>query len=258
MKDILRNTALKLSYDGTNYHGWQSQKEDVNVCDTLRKAVYDLTGERVKILGCGRTDAGVHAEYYVANFRSQAKIPAKSIPVALNAHLPDDISCLAALDVPEDFHAINSCIKKEYTYRIYCDPLRSPFHRDRAWHYPHGLDMEKVRQGAKRLVGRQDFAAMKTNVRSLLDVPRSTVRTVHYVDASEKDGIIEIKVCADGFLYNMVRTIVGTLVYVSEGKIKSEDIPLILENGDRTRAGPTAPACGLYMTRVWYGGGVEF
>ncbi|MBR5381363.1 MAG: tRNA pseudouridine synthase A, partial [Oscillospiraceae bacterium] len=168
-----RNIALRLSYDGTRYHGWQVQKEDATVCGTVEQTLSKLLGCETKVTGCGRTDAGVHAERYCANFFSDTTIPADRLPYAINSLLPDDIVVSAAVDVPEDFNAILSCVKKEYTYRIYNSRIRDPFWRDRAYFYPSPLNVAVMEQAAAAFVGTHDFAA----VRSVGTETKTTVRT---------------------------------------------------------------------------------
>lgn len=244
----MKNIALSLMYEGTNYHGWQVQKNDVTVAGTLEKAVAKVVGHKASITGCGRTDAGVHAKRYVANFRTDSRIPVDRLPYALNTHLPNDISVLSAVEVPDSFNSIGSCIKKEYTYLIYNHSIRDPFHVNRAWLYPKHLDENLMRQAAQGFVGTHDFAA----VRSVGTDVKSTVRTVYYYDVEREGHIIKLRVCANGFLYNMARAMAGTLVYVAEGKIDPDGIGQLLDTGDRRLAGPTVPAGGLYMTNIWY------
>ena len=229
----MRNIALILMYNGAAYHGWQVQKTESSVAQTLERGLSMVCGEPVKLTGCGRTDAGVHAEHYVANFRTGSRIPVDRLPFAANTHIPEDIVVKAAYEVAEDFNAIGSCIRKEYTYRIYNSRIKNPFYVDRA---------------ARMFEGTHDFAA----VRSVGTNVRSTVRTIHYCRVSRSGELLELKVCANGFLYNMVRAITGTVLYAAEGKLAPEDIPAILDSGNRTLAGPTAPPGGLYLTRVWY------
>lgn len=245
---MTRNIALKLMYVGTAYHGWQVQKRDVTVAETLEKALATVVCHPVKLTGAGRTDAGVHAETYIANFRTASSIPCDRIPLAVNTRLPDDIVVVKATEVSEGFNAIGSCLKKEYTYRIYNSRIRNAFYVDRAWFYPKPLDEAVMQAAADRFVGTHDFAA----VRSVGTNVRSTVRTIYYCRVERRGELLELKVCANGFLYNMVRAITGTVLYAAEGKLRPEDIPEILDSGNRTLAGPTAPPGGLYLTRVWY------
>ena len=243
-----RNIALKIMYNGSAYHGWQVQKNAVTVAETLEKALSTVVCHSVKCTGAGRTDAGVHAETYIANFRTTSTIPLDKLPLAVNTRLPNDIVVVKATQVPMEFNAIGSCIKKEYTYRIYNTRLGNPFYVDRAWFYPRHLDEKIMQRAADQFVGTHDFRA----VRSVGTETKTTVRTVYYFDITREGDMIECKVCANGFLYNMVRAMVGTVVYAAEGKLAPEDIPAILESGNRTLAGPTVPPGGLYMTKLWY------
>ena len=184
----------------------------------------------------------------MANFRTTSTIPCDRIPLAVNSRLPGDIVVTKATAVPEDFNAIGSCLKKEYTYRIYNSRIRNAFLVDRVWFYPKHLDEQVMHQAAQHFVGTHDFAC----VRSVGTETKTTVRTVHYFEITRQDQLISCRVCADGFLYNMVRAMVGTCVYASEGKLSPDDIPALLEGRNRTDAGPTAPPQGLYMTNLWY------
>ncbi len=248
----LRTVALRLSYDGSRYHGWQVQKTEPTVGETLEKALTELCGERIHVVGCGRTDAGVHARTYCASFRTRSRIPADRLPLAVNTLLPPDIAVSAAVDAEPDFNAILSCEKKEYTYLICNTRIPDPFLRDRAWFYPKPLREDVMAEAAKAFEGTHDFRA----VRSVGTETKTTVRTVYWCRAARDGGMVRVAVCADGFLYNMVRAITGTLVYASEGKISPGEIPALLESGDRCLAGPTAPPQGLYLTRLWYPGAV--
>lgn len=235
-------------YVGTAYHGWQVQKNGVTVESTLEKALSSVVGHPVKCVGAGRTDAGVHALKYVANFYTSSSIPCDRLPLAVNTRLPDDIVVTRATEVGEDFNAIGSCQKKEYTYRIYNSRIRNAFFVDRAWFYPKRLDESIMHACAQQMVGTHDFAAL----RSVGTETKTTVRTVYYFNITRQGDLIECKVCANGFLYNMVRAMVGTCVYASEGKLSPTDLPRIMEARDRTAAGPTAPPGGLYMSQLWY------
>ncbi len=244
----MKNIALKLMYNGTAYHGWQVQKDLPTVAETLEKALSSVCGGRVKVTGCGRTDAGVHAERYVANFRTDSRIPCERLPLAVNTRLPEDIAVAAAFEVDEGFNAIGSCLKKEYTYRIYNSRIHDPFYVDRAYFYPKRLDEAVMDRAARAFEGKHDFRA----VRSVGTETRTTVRTIYYCYVTRSADLLELKVCANGFLYNMVRAITGTALYAAEGKLTPEDIPAILESGNRTLAGPTVPPGGLYLTKLWY------
>ena len=247
----MRNIALFLSYLGTHYHGWQVQKNLPTVAETLEKAAAAVVGHPVHMTGCGRTDAGVHAKCYVANFRTDSTIPVERLPYALNTHLPVDIVVSRAVEVTDRFNAIGSCVKKEYTYLIYNTRLRDPFYVHRAWFYPRHLDEGIMQAAADQFVGTHDFAA----VRSVGTDVKSTVRTVYHYEVERRGNLIALRVCANGFLYNMARAMAGTVVYAAEGKIRPAEIGAILDSGNRTAAGPTVPAGGLYMTHLWYDDG---
>lgn len=244
----MRNIALKLMYNGTAYHGWQVQKNAASVEETLERGLSMVCGERVKLVGCGRTDAGVHAEHYIANFHTGSRIPIERLPFAVNTHTPEDIVVREALEVADSFNAIGSCLKKEYTYRIYNSRIKNPFYVNRAYFYPKHLDEDVMDRAARAFEGMHDFRA----VRSVGTETKTTVRTIYYCRVNRSGELLELKVCANGFLYNMVRAITGTVLYAAEGKLTPEDIPRILDSGDRTLAGPTVPPGGLYLTKLWY------
>ncbi len=248
----MRNIALRLSYDGTQYHGWQVQKNDITVAETLEKALTKICEHPVKVVGCGRTDAGVHALRYCANFKTDCTIPTDRIPLAVNALLPFDIAATDAVEAPEDFNSILSCIKKEYVYKLQNSRIRDPFLTSRACFFPSVLDIDHMKAAAKAFEGTHDFKA----VRSVGTETKTTVRTVYWCEIEKEGNMISMRICADGFLYNMVRAIMGTIVYAGLGKIESEAIPALLEGGDRRLTGPTMPPQGLYMSRIWYDGAV--
>ncbi|MBQ3217012.1 MAG: tRNA pseudouridine(38-40) synthase TruA, partial [Oscillospiraceae bacterium] len=183
----MRNIALFLKYDGSAYHGWQVQKNACTVAQTLEEAAARVVGHKVHMTGCGRTDAGVHARVYVANFRTDSTIPCDRLPYALNTHLPDDIVVYNAMQVHDDFNAIGSCVRKEYTYQIYNSHIRDPFYVNRAWFYPKHLDEKIMQEAADQFVGTHDFAA----VRSVGTETRTTVRTVHYFNVTRPGDLIE-------------------------------------------------------------------
>ena len=245
-----RNIALSLTYDGSRYHGWQVQKHDITVAGTMEAALGKVCGHTVKLIGCGRTDAGVHARQYCANFRTVSRIPPDRLPLAVNRLLPPDIAVKAAIDAPPEFNAIASCIKKEYTYTILNSRIRDPFLSGRACFFPSPLDFQRFEAAASGFVGTHDFAS----VRSVGTETRSTVRTVHHCKAQRDGAIIRLSICANGFLYNMARAITGTCVYAALGKIDPGDIGTLLELRDRRLTGPTMPPQGLCLERVWYDG----
>ena len=225
----MKNIALCLRYDGSAYHGWQVQKNEISVAQTVEEAVEKVCGGRAKVTGCGRTDAGVHALRYCANFRSDTRIPMERMALAINSRLPDDIAVLDAVEAPENFNAISSCIKKEYIYKIQNSNIRDPFLQKRVCFYPQYLDMELMQRAAKAFEGTHDFRA----VRSEGTQTRTTVRTVYWCRAEKAGDMITVSICADGFLYNMCRAMVGTMVYASYGKLLPEDIPELRQTADR-------------------------
>lgn len=242
-------TALVLSYLGSEYHGWQRQNNAMTIQQLVEEAWEKTCGKAVYVSGCGRTDAGVHAKYYVCSLDHVSSIPLERLPLALNARLPEAVVVRKAVLVPDEFDARFSCVNKEYTYLIHNSRVRDPFSVSRAWAYPQKLNVAAMQRAARDFVGKQDFAAVKNEGTPV----KSTVRTIFYCEVEERPGdIIAIRVCADGFLYNMVRAITGTLVYVGIGKIAPDGIPAILESRDRLAAGPTAPPVGLYMTALNY------
>ncbi len=246
------NIALTLRFDGSAYHGWQIQKNAVSLCGTLKLALEKTLGRAVTLHGCGRTDAGVHAETYTANFRGECSVPPDRLPAALNGRLPRDIAVLSAKPVPDTFHALNSVAEKQYTYRLYTGRVRDPFLERRALHHPRALDLNAMRGAARDFVGTHDFACVRT-----LGTPvKSTVRTLFSFGIEERDGLLELTMRADGFLYNMARALAGTLLWVGEGKIT--DIPALIRSGNRNAAGPVLPPHGLYMTGVWYPPSISF
>lgn len=245
----MRNIAVSLSYVGTNYHGWQIQKNAISVQEVFQTALYKILGEEVDIKGCSRTDTGVHANMYVINFKTYSHMGCENFIYALNRHLPDDVAVYSCKEKPLDFHSRYSCKGKEYIYKIWNNKIKNPFLNKRALHYWHLLDIKKMNEAAQYFVGKHDFTAFAT-----LD-KRDTSnmeRTIKEFLINKSESMVEFKVSADGFLYNMVRIMVGTLLRVSQGKIQPDDIPKIIESKNRFNAGPTAPPEGLYLNRVFY------
>jgi len=248
----MKNIVMRIMYDGSRYHGWQIQKSEATIAGTIESALSRLCEHPVKIHGCGRTDAGVHAERYCANFRTSSNIPADRLPLAVNSLLPADIAIQSAMQTSDDFDANQSCIKKEYTYRIFSSRVRNPFYSGKAFFYPQVLNIEAMRAASRHFVGTNDFAA----VRSVGTETKTTIRTVFWYEIEKEGDLFQLRACADGFLYNMARAMVGTLLYVSEGKISPDELPCLLAQKDRQLTGPTVPPDGLYLTRVWYDGEV--
>ncbi len=245
----MRNLKFTMSYDGTNYHGFQIQKDCVTIEGALKEAVYKLTGENVDIVGCGRTDAGVHAINYTFNFKTNSSIPCDKFPIALNTVTPDDITILSCAEVTQDFHSRFCAKNKTYRYIILNEKFKNPFMLRYAYHYKHKLDIEKMNAAKKYIEGTHDFKCFMAQG----SVIRDTVRTVYSIDITKDKEKIIIDVCGNGFLYNMVRIIVGTLISAGNGKIEPEEVENIINGKNREEAGMTVPANGLYLKEVIYG-----
>lgn len=244
----MRNIKLTISYCGTAYHGWQSQKNATTVQDVLSSAILDLTGSKPQLTGCSRTDTGVHAKRFVCNFKSETKIPADKLSLALNTKLPPDIVCLSAEDVDMSFNARFCAKKKCYTYYIQNSRFPDVFMQNRAWHFPYPLDLDAMKTASQAFLGIHDFVGFAASGFTV----KTTVRTIYSLDIEKNNDLLKITVTGNGFLYNMVRIIAGTLAFVGCGKIAASDMADIIASCDRKRAGITAPAEGLYLTEVFY------
>ena len=246
----MRNIKLLLAYDGTNYHGFQKQNNTrlKTVQGTLEEALRVLTKEEVRVIGSGRTDAGVHAQGQVANFLSNTTIPQERFPLALNSLLPSDIVVWEAEDVPREFHARFDAVKKTYRYTIYNCRHLSPFWRHYAYHVPVPLDLEKMSAGARAFQGTHDFRGFCARDTAVKDF----VRTIYACRVENEGPLVTITVTGDGFLYNMVRIMTGTLIEVGLGKRRPGEIPDLLETKERKLAGATAPPQGLCLWSVEY------
>ena len=244
-----RNLLLKLAYDGTRYHGWQIQENAVTVQQVFQEALCKVTGRQEDLKACSRTDTGVHAREFCVSLMTESPIPEERLVAALNHYLPQDMAVRSCQRVGEDFHARYSCKGKEYCYEIWNHPVREPFLAGRALHYWYPIDEALLDQAARHYLGSHDFSSFCTlDKRERGDLTRRV-----FTSRVERRGdLVVFTVGADGFLYNMVRIMVGTLLRVQQGKFSPEDIPGILEAKDRKAAGPTAPACGLYLNRVFY------
>jgi len=248
----MQTIKLTLAYDGTDYAGWQVQSGPVTVQGVVEKALAEITGQTIRATASGRTDAGVHALGQVVGFRADTHLLPEVWVRALNARLPSDVAVVEAAAAPEGFHAIRDAVDKRYRYTIHNGPCRDVFRRRYCWHYPSTLDVDAMARAAGCLRGRHDFASFQSS-----GAPRATtVRTVSdlLVTRGEEAGgpwlMIEIE--ADGFLYNMVRAIVGTLVEVGRGAQPESWVAEVIEARDRSAAGPTAPPQGLTLVRVRY------
>jgi tRNA pseudouridine38-40 synthase len=245
----MRNIKLTLAYDGTDFNGWQTQPGYRTVQETLEKAMATLTGEeRIRVNASGRTDAGVHAAGQVANFYSNTNLPPDVMVRAINAHLPHDISVFAAEDKSEAFDANRDARRKLYRYVIHDGAVPSPFLRRYCCQSRHVLDVAAMRRAAAPLEGRHDFHSFETDWPNRM----SSVRTITHLAINRFGDWIWLDVEADGFLYNMVRAIAGTLMNVGRGYWPETHVAAILRAEDRAQAGPTAPAQGLFLMRVCY------
>ncbi|PAB58206.1 tRNA pseudouridine(38-40) synthase TruA [Anaeromicrobium sediminis] len=244
----MKNVKLTVEYDGTLFYGWQRQKNDRSVQEEIEKALSKIMKKNVKINGSGRTDARVHGLRQTANFREEFTIPIERIPIALNSILPDDIAVINAELVDENFHARYDAVGKKYVYKIYNGQHRSPLWRNYAYYVPGSLDLDKMRQASKAFVGTHDFIGFMASGSSVVD----TVRTIYDLKIHKEGPLITIEVKGNGFLYNMVRIMVGTIVEVGKGKKSVNEIGPIIESKNRKSAGHTAPAQGLYLSKVYY------
>ncbi len=234
-----------MEYDGTNYHGWQIQPNDITVQGVLENAVKEIFKEDITVTGCSRTDAGVHAKKYACSFLTNCKIPCDKVAIALNTKLPYDIRAISCKEVDNEFHARFNTVSKTYNYIINNNEY-DVFKRNYSWYVDKKLDVNKMKKASKHFIGMHDFRAFMTGDKD------NTERKIFSLDIKEKNGFINIFITADGYLYNMVRIITGTLKEVGEGKINPSDIKTIIESKDRTKAGPTAPPYGLYLYDVKY------
>lgn len=246
----MRNLLLTLSFDGTNYCGWQIQPNGDTVQQRIQDACSIINGAATTVTGCSRTDSGVHANNFCCTFKTLKDISCEKFIYALNGNLPDDIAVKSCSDVPESFHPRYDCTKKEYIYRIYNSRLKDPFEYKYSLQYKRPIDENLLDEAAKKFIGTYDFKGF-CSAGSSVD---STVRTIYNADVKRHGDIIVFSVCGNGFLYNMVRIMTGTLLAVAENKISKDDIENIILSGDRNKAGITAPAKGLFLNKVYYGG----
>lgn len=245
-----RNLKLTIEYDGTGYLGWQVQPQGPTVQGAIESAVERVTGERRRINGSGRTDAGVHARGQVANVRVRTRIPTERLAGALNANLPDDIAILAVEDVPWSFHARYDATAKTYDYVVETRRPRPALERGRVHHHPGALDVDAMRAAANELIGEHDFRSFATV--DPVRAGRSAVRTLFEARVDRDGTRVRFRFSADGFLYNMVRALVGTLLEIGAGRRPADDVPRVLAACDRRVAGPNAPARGLTLVGVRY------
>jgi tRNA pseudouridine38-40 synthase len=244
----MRNIKLLIEYDGTRYLGWQVQSKGSTIQGMIEEKLGRITGETVHLIGSGRTDSGVHAFGQVAHFKTKSQLDVRSFQKALNSLLPPDIVIQEVEEVAEGFHA-RKAKSKVYEYRILNRDVPSAFHHGYAWHIPQKLDLEEMRKATRILIGEYDFSSF----RSVGSPTRTAIRRIIRAEWKRgQDGFIRFEIEASGFLKQMVRALVGTLVEVGRGKIDSEEFQRILDSKDRKKAGPTAPAQGLFLKEVKY------
>lgn len=244
----MRRLLVTIRYDGSAYHGYQVQSNAVTVQEVFQNAVQKVFGKRLDVKGCSRTDSGVHANMYCISFDTDMNISNESVVLALNTYLPSDIAAYDCKEVPAEFHPRYSCKSKEYLYKIYNGKYRNPFYAKYAFWYRYNLDAEYLNKEAQTFVGKYDysgFCSVKSDV-------EDTVREIYSCRVWREDDFVYFKVSGDGFLYNMVRIMVGTLLFINEGKIKSGELENVILSKDRKRAGKTAPPQGLYLNNICY------
>lgn len=244
----MKRYKIIIEYKGTNYAGWQIQKNGVTVQGVMQDALIKLFGREIELTSSGRTDAGVHALNQVAHFDADTLIPADKIPFALNTLLPMDISVKSCEITDNSFHARYGAKSKTYVYKMYYSPFRSPLLSDTCHWIVKRPDIEIMKKGAELLIGEHDFKFFRAAGSNV----KNTVRRIYSIEIEEKDNLISIAVRGNGFLYNMVRILAGTLLYAGMGKLTIQDLQSIMEKGDRKRAGKTLPANGLCLLKVEY------
>lgn len=244
----MRNILLTIEYDGKNYVGWQMQNNGISVEEKVKIAIEKLVKEEVKLYGSGRTDSGVHALGQAASFYTNSNISADKLPYGINSFLPEDIRVIKAEEKEKDFHARYSAKGKEYVYLIYNRSIMNPIYEGRASHVFYKLDLDKMKRASKDLIGIHDFAGFMGSGSSV----KSTVREIYDIDIIKDNDLIKIKISGSGFLYNMVRIIVASLIDIGRGRFDENRIKEILETKQRSMANVTAPAVGLYLNKVFY------
>jgi len=244
----MRKLLLTIKYDGSAYHGWQVQENALTVQEAFQNAVEKVFNERLDVKGCSRTDSGVHANMYCVTIDTDMNIENENVILALNTYLPKDIAVFDCCEVSPDFHPRYSCKSKEYVYKIYNGKIRNPFFEKYALHYRYPIDADYLNKEAQAFIGTHDFSGF-CSIKSDVE---DTVRTIKSISVKREGDMVYISVEADGFLYKMVRIIVGTLLFINEGKIGSGELAGIIESKNRKKAGKTAQPQGLYLNKVNY------
>jgi len=244
----MRNIKLVIEYDGKDFNGWQKQPTKLNIQGEIERAINDITGEDVELNASGRTDAGVHSLGQVANFKTNSNMPVEKFPIALNTKLKRSVRILSAEEVEDNFHSRYNCKKKTYRYVINNSENGTAIYRDLEYNFSQKLNVEKMKEAAKYFIGEHDFKGFKASGTS----SKSSVRTIYKAEVFKENEKIIIELTGNGFLYNMVRIISGTLIEVGIGKINPKEITEIIQSGERERAGKTLPPQGLYLVKVEY------
>ena len=244
----MRNIKLTIEYDGKDFNGWQKQPNKLNIQGEIERSIKDITGEDVDLIASGRTDAGVHALGQVANFKTDSNIPVEKIPIALNTKLKRSIRILAAEEVDERFHSRYNCKKKTYKYVINNSANGTAIYRNLEYNFSQELNVDKMNEAVKYFIGEHDFKGFKASGTS----SKSSVRTIYDAKVYKNGDRVNIELTGNGFLYNMVRIISGTLIDVGIGKILPEEVPDIINSKERTKAVKTLPPNGLYLIKVEY------
>ena len=244
----MRNIKLVIEYDGSGFNGWQKQPNKLNIQGEIEAVIENITKEKIELIASGRTDAGVHAIGQVANFKTNSNIPIEKIPIAINSQVKNSIRIKSAEEVDERFHSRYNCKRKTYRYIINNSKYGSSIFRNMTYHMPIKLNINEMQKAVKYFEGEHDFKAFKSSGTS----SKSSIRTIYEAKVIEKNEYIILELTGNGFLYNMVRIIAGTLVDVGLEKLKAKDIPVILEKKDRQKAGKTLPPQGLFLVKVEY------
>ncbi len=246
----LRNVKITIMYDGSFYHGWQIQSNAVSVQEVFQKSLAKVIGDDFDVKGCSRTDTGVHANMYCIGLKTAHPIPPERLKAALNRHLPNSIAVILCEEMPLDFHPRYDCKRKQYVYKIWNNEVRNPFYDKYAFHYRYqNLDENILDKAAKDYLGTHDFTSFCTPDQRRQE---NMERTIYLSKVERAGDFVTFTVEGNGFLYNMVRIMTGTLFRIAQGKISPDGIPEIIAKRDRKYAGPTAPACGLYLNKVIY------
>lgn len=243
-----RNIVLTLQYDGSFFHGWQTQPNGITVQQCMTEAARRITGKDVRITGCSRTDAGVHANMFVCTMKSETLIPCDKLKGAFNALLPESIAVTDCRDTYEEFHPRYDCKRKTYKYLLWNAEERNPFLVNRAYFYKYPVDENFLDSQAQAFIGKYDYSAFCASASSVED----KTRTVYSANVERDGSLVTFTFCGNGFLYNMVRIMTGTLLEIGSGKIPPDSLKNIILSKDRNKAGVTAPACGLYLDKVEY------